>query len=462
LLDIDENPENFDKFIFNQSNKVLDNLNKHLIGKGSTKGVSIDDLNRYINTGGQIFSDFPIWDKNRVTSTIGRVINKLYPGEFPNAGKSNSIESFVDAIKSERTKELGVFKLVEGDELIKYYNENTYDPRYGGSPLFQSCMRYSFCAKYFDFYVKNDVKLLILLSDEDDSKILGRAIVWPKVGVDDGEIEHNRTYMDRIYYCKSADIQKFKNYATKNGWLYKTEQNRLPDGLIMDPLTQTPLRLTLRIDDIVQTSAYPYLDTIKYLTSNNELSNKFTNRCYTLESTKGGYIKNDVAYIYNEHNDEIELLEEDDDHEGEVWSEIENEWLDENYATYSSYLDEWVSNSYAEDNWTYCELENDYIPNEDVIEIHDRDEFVSLRFARRNCTFSDIAQVWCDRRYIVNSQKQGPIPDINAVIVYLNIDKTEKDWRYDNNDYITIVDDYGDKEYYDNDLKDQLKEKGEN
>ena len=82
-------------------------------------------------------------------------------------------------------------------------------------------MRHDRCDEYLKFYKINQdkIKLLILKDPNDNTKLLGRAIVW-KINELDGKIVEDRYFMDRIYYMKEYYINSFINYAKeKNGYI---------------------------------------------------------------------------------------------------------------------------------------------------------------------------------------------------------------------------------------------------
>lgn len=210
---VDYDPTELNKFVVSQSNKVYDYIKKE-------KEPNEDYIKRYFRNYYDINNEFKT--KNRSSTKIGKIINKLFPDEFLANGKlGEDIESFVDAIRIERTKNLADFKLVKGDNIIKYYNKKIHQSDAKGSTLENSCMAYEKCADYIKFYAENPVKLLILMSNnkDEEDKIKGRALVW-EIGEMDGK-EVDRIFMDRIYTIHSYDESKFKEYAESNGGISK-------------------------------------------------------------------------------------------------------------------------------------------------------------------------------------------------------------------------------------------------
>ncbi len=95
--------------------------------------------------------------------------------------------------------------IVEGDDIIKYYNSSSYSASYGGT-LWNSCMRYPEQKEKIMFYAKNKelVKLYIRL-DEDLTKIKGRALIW-------FDKETKKMYADRLYYTDSSTYNSMVAY----------------------------------------------------------------------------------------------------------------------------------------------------------------------------------------------------------------------------------------------------------
>lgn len=450
LLDIDDKPENFDKFIFTQSPKAYDTINKYVKDTmGNENDYSIDELNQLVSTYKNM-AFFPVWDKNRVPGRIGRVINTLYPNKYTD----KDLESFINLVKSERTKELGIFVEVEGEDIVKYYDSRMYDHRGAGSGLFGSCMSSSRCSPYIGFYAKNDVKLLLLMSNDEPNKISGRALIWNISLIDNVEVD--RVFMDRVYTINNHDVQKFKDYAIKRDWLYKKNQDRFSTTEIVDPLNGNVGRFILTVKNIKKYKAYPYADTLKFLDSDNKtLSNEQTDADnYRLESTIGGYVNDsDGEMIYDEHSGTLVSNEE------RVWSRAEGRNIDPDFAVFSNYLDDWASTNYADQNWSYSEREDDYFPVEETVYINgDYDNSsVSIDYARIHLKECEVDGNWYEKKKVIDSDLQGYIPKENAVEVYIDIEGKFTDWRYNDGDtYIEYRTFDGDTEYYCNSLKDKF------
>jgi len=148
------------------------------------------------------------WSSNqRQEAKVGKFLNKLFPDK-----PKTDIENYVNHYKSSYKQHFKIFdfKMVEGEDIRKFYSYRTYDS--SGGRLHSSCMRQDDDQHRFDIYVENpDVcKMLILISPTDSSKITGRALVW--------KLANGDTYMDRIYCANDDEMKLFLNYAKEHGW----------------------------------------------------------------------------------------------------------------------------------------------------------------------------------------------------------------------------------------------------
>jgi hypothetical protein len=103
------------------------------------------------------------------------------------------------------------FDIVEGDALGYWYNRKNYlHP--GRGTMGTSCQAVG-RLDWLEIYIKNPetVKLLILRSEENWDKIIGRSLLWK---LDDGN-----TFMDYIYTSNDSDDKVFKEYAKSKGWI---------------------------------------------------------------------------------------------------------------------------------------------------------------------------------------------------------------------------------------------------
>jgi len=423
-IDLDDNET--DKVTFISVSKAMSYVIDS-IGEDSLHLVNFFNLSKDVNS--------PMYKKHRVSMKINKVINQLFPDEFKPSGEpGNDMESFVNIFKSKRS--IGTFELVKGDDIIKFYNEDNYADTEGGGSLASSCMRGEDCSGYIEFYAKNSdvVSLLILKDDDDDTKIKGRALVW-------NLSQPDRIFMDRIYTFFDSDVDRFKDHAKQNEWLYKSKQNMDNSAKIVDTKTGEMDDVNMFIDDLNNTDEYPYMDTTKfYDIDSGKLTNvdEYFDEYYFLEDLSGGheYINNgeDDDRIYSHHYgeyydiEELEYCENVEEYRLKkdcYWSEFYNSWYDiedaehnmipcdyvldvkdkyrtTNDSTRLVYYDAYAANDYlesSESEFVYNEYEGVYVKKGDG--------------------------VW-SKYHSTNLNKEV------ALQAYTNVDRTETDWRSSN------------------------------
>lgn len=213
--------------------------------------------------------DDTIWTKYRSILKVGKLVKKLFGDRYPDNGKpGEDIESFVNAYKSVFDKDdiMNLFELVDGENIPKWYDQNLYGENGNGSELYNSCMNGEF--SFLKFYVinKEHVKMLILYENEKKKRIVGRALVW------DLDEPENRIFMDRIYTIHNYQVSLFKDYAKKQGWLYKSVQTYGSQSIIDSRIENDRGKyMTLTVTDIKLTDEYPYMDTLRYLEQDEKI-----------------------------------------------------------------------------------------------------------------------------------------------------------------------------------------------
>jgi hypothetical protein len=225
-----------------------------------------------------------VWIKNRQEVRIGRAIRALLNVAGENI-LDKDLEVFVNQWKATIDKmndRFQYFDVVDGEDIGHWYHYSNYKERSGS--LGSSCMS-NVNTNYFDIYIKNvDVcKLIILRSIEDDTKIMGRALLWT--------LSDGKKFVDRIYTIQDSDVQLFRDYAKENGWYTKQYNSSSDSGRAIAPDGSLVDLGTITVDIISgMYEAYPYLDTLKYFKPREgTLSNVRTGRGdeYTLEDTSG-------------------------------------------------------------------------------------------------------------------------------------------------------------------------------
>lgn len=264
-----------------------------------------------------------IFTKGRNKTKIGRLVNRLFPGEF----KDEEIEIFVNMFKSKKVDNER-FELVSGEDIKKWYDCKGVSGSLGGS-----CMSGK-NSDIFDIYVENPevCRLLVLLNK--DGKLIGRSLIW-KVNVENLDFEY---FMDRIYTNLDSDKYKFMKFAQDKEWAHKTEQNFNSHKDITYDGKEYSLSMSVDIgksvDGNYEYEYYPYMDTF----SEYDISD---------------------GTLYNNESSENDGIILDDTHGGHsgggYWSEYFDRMVPESEAVYSEPLGDWLTGF----NSTYVESQFD-------------------------------------------------------------------------------------------------------
>ena len=181
---------------------------------------------------------------------FGRFLNKILT-EIQKDNKylnfnAKDVETIVNLYKAHNEfnrNAFDYFKIVEGEEIKKWYLASNYAN--GCGALNNSCMRLEKCQDFFDIYTnpENNVKMLVLTNSEN--KLIGRCLLW--------ETEQGK-YMDRVY--ANDHIQNlFKKWAEGNEYNlthYKNSQ-----------CNDKGLTVKVKVDF---NKLFPYLDSFRFMT----------------------------------------------------------------------------------------------------------------------------------------------------------------------------------------------------
>jgi hypothetical protein len=247
--------------------------------------------------------------KYRTPLKIGRFISKFISSEGLNAFGVDQydVETFVNLYKSFFDRDESRLKIVEGDDILKYYLfENYYRPNTACiGTLWNSCMRYREKNRYMEIYAKNPDKIKMLVLFGEDGKVKTRALLWESCQDRDG---NTHKVMDRIYSIYDHDMIFFKNWALKNGYIHKYEQSARSENIFVTPQNPDPIRidLTVKLDNHI-CDYYPYIDSFKFYSRKyGTLSNsEFFSYKYVLVQNDGGLVP-----PKEEEYDEEEVMED--------------------------------------------------------------------------------------------------------------------------------------------------------
>lgn len=283
-----------------------------------------------------------VWSEQRTDIFVGRFVNRVYLKSKSSIGSSD-LEKFVNLYKSTYDKfnsKFSMFEVVKGEDIKKWYLKSNYEIQSG--QLGSSCMRHDRCQEYFGIYVENpEVVSLLILKNEDETKIKGRALIW--------KLKSGETFMDRIYTNKDSDIILFEEWGEKNGILIKGE---VTHSKLMDFEVQL---FKSEFD------YYPYLDTFMFLNVNKKIlspnEDLWPGQGYIkLDSTEGEYLSDDM--VYSEY--EGEYIQRDD----AVFCERREEWVSRDNATYLEYVGEWA---HPNDDISHSKYDGDSYYSSDVV-----------------------------------------------------------------------------------------------
>lgn len=204
----------------------------------------------YLNTErlNQISTEEERWNSTRRYHTrpgafVGKVFKNISPRE---------VEKFATLYRSQIRPTNYKFSIVEGEDIKYWYLYERYADQTGS--LGCSCMKGEGSQAGLDFYIKNGVKMLIMLND--DNLLLGRALLW--------EFDNNKI-MDRIYTtCDEDYLYFFKKWANKNGYIYKHEQRWNSTLDFESDGKKQRLKLEIPLKDNT-CEKFPYLDTFKFI-----------------------------------------------------------------------------------------------------------------------------------------------------------------------------------------------------
>jgi len=318
------------------------------------------------------------WKKARNPVKVGKIVNILSPGKWT----PGDIEKFTDKFKAVQKGETSMtIKVVEGDEIAFWYDEENYLNK--DSSLGSSCMRYKRCKNYFDIYTKNpEVCKMVCLLDEDENnqpKLRARALLWK---VDSIKFEW---FMDRQYAISDADVEYLREWATREGYAYKSSNSFGGFKGVTFNEENFTINMTVQLKELNYLN-FPYVDTFRRF--NPEDSKLYNDE--DQEDNEGDYLLNGISGDYTEITGGVysdwsgETIPEDE----AVWSDNVESYLYESDAVYISkgsgmYVgwwpqdhdsivnDEWYQDSIHINDAYYSEHYSGYILADESVDVVD-------------------------------------------------------------------------------------------
>lgn len=277
----------FFEFLVNTNNIICNVILNGETEKGINFIKSVDsEFISYLQDEKKKDDTDPFYQSSRVKIRIGRLVSKLISKYIDELKITNShIENFVNHYKSWFDTSTYQYKVVEGEEIKKWYLDANYFTLEGNTmgTLWNSCMRYEERQNFLELYSQNKVKMLILTVKIDDvEKLRARALLWDNVEVisSQEDLPKHIKVMDRIYSIFESDVILLKKWASENGYICKWEQNAKSHQYF--DIKHNPVKIKCQIKlDNYRLRFYPYLDTFPFfdidngIISNNEYSSNW-------------------------------------------------------------------------------------------------------------------------------------------------------------------------------------------
>ena len=268
---------------------------------------------------------------------VGKILKDISPKE---------VEIFANLYKTFASKADIEFKVVSGNDILKYYHQDSYYNQNG--TLGASCMKSNSCQEYFDIYTKNPmISMLIMLTP--DGKLLGRALLW-QIG-DEKVMDRIYTIRDDIYFHHIA------KWATDNGIIYKAYQNWSTCQTFSDGVNEIEKKFSIKLKSWFL-NKYPYIDSFKWLDMNNGLLTNYQPDHFKSEETSDNFRTLTTSHGGYESGDYLKFCELDREYayRGDI-VEVDGKTYHSRHLNYSDTLDRWILRSES----TYSDELEDYV-----------------------------------------------------------------------------------------------------
>lgn len=263
-------PQNDKSYISYNDDKQINYLDISQNDKSHISYITKERKEKIDKEGGNYWAP-----KLRYCGKPGGVVKKMFlnVSPFDVESFSNEYNALINPIKF-------TMKVVKGEDIPKYYNQNKYVEQRGN--LGGSCMKDK-PSEFFDIYSKNDESINMIVMVDDKDMIYGRSILW--IG-DDFKL------MDRVYIVNDIYYIYFYNWAKDNGYYFKTYNNYSTPLNIRVDEEFVIKKLQIKLNNI-DVRKYPYLDTFKWLDTNSKIIYNYIPRnsdsIITLSDHMGGF-----------------------------------------------------------------------------------------------------------------------------------------------------------------------------
>jgi hypothetical protein len=247
----------------------------------------------------QQFSDSGEWKREgRQEGKPSKIIRKLFSDKLLKLFKETDFECFANKYKSKFSNNL-TFEVLENKEIPNVYCMD----RVRSGSIDASCMNGD--SSYMDIYKYcKDLKIIVVKNNE--GLLCGRSLLWSI----DGNL-----YADRFYVSDDYIYDLFIEYCTNNNILYKQDYKSYNNKTKFVDLSGCVVskKLTIYTDTVFD--SYPYIDTF----------------CYGEDGSINNYMGGST-YAYN--NTDGTREGDEDNHDGQMYDDFNDEWIDEDEAIY--------------------------------------------------------------------------------------------------------------------------------
>jgi hypothetical protein len=291
----------------------------------------------------------------------GKVVFKLFTKNIliDCIVSAKDIEIFSNVYRSCQIENKAKFLILKGNDIKNYYHYDKYYRNINGDlcgSLGASCMKHDRCQDYFSIFINNKEISLLCLLDNETNSLIGRALLWDIEADDKNTGKQSIKIMDRIYTTNDEFYTNmFKNWAKKNGYLNKFEQNFINSVWFEKDGKKIDLYLSIHLN--TNYKFFPYLDTFKFIDINNSnLYNYPVEGVHNLKimnSTEGGlnngddYCLDEITKIIYYKRDTIRLpyLNNIRVFHGNVHTSYINDlYILKQHAIYNDYLNDYIFN----------------------------------------------------------------------------------------------------------------------
>jgi len=307
-----------------------------------------------------LLNDSGDWSREgRQQGKPSKIIRKVFTEKAQKLIKDKDFEHFHNRYISTYNDSGLMFELLSSNKIASVYDEEVCE---GSGTLNSSCMNGD--SEYLDIYNQSLLRILVLRSSS--GMLMGRALVW--------KISDTVTFMDRIYTVLDWHEELFKNKCLEYGWICKAQQNFQNKREVFNPADGTSYDLKMKVELDTDFSRYPYIDTFTY-GDEGFLCNYDSSLRYTYNNTDGS--RDGVPE------------DEEDDHCGEIFCPIRDNWYDEDDCSYvdrGEYAGQWLYddevvlvgryNYYREDESIVCDYHGDYILKDDAAYVDHLDDYL--------------------------------------------------------------------------------------